>query len=148
MMRLLSAAAVTLVLAGCSGAQQANEQYNDVASGVRLMRQTPIGRGTPVERVTALTDCSSTLLTAVAQTPPPPRADRMRTEAERLLRLAVQLGERNGQTGANITRARDEAVASNRQLSERLPQEFPGMLTQAVSACATSEVMTDQELTG
>lgn len=72
----------------------------------------------------------------------------MRTEAERLLRLAVQLGERNGQTGANVTRARDEAVASNRQLSERLPQEFPGMLNQAVSACATSEVMTDQELTG
>ena len=148
-MRVRSAAAVWLLgLGACSGGEQADDgQFNDTATGVMLMREHPLSRD-PAQRVERLAQCSGILIKAASLTPPPPRAERMIEQSERMHRLAVQLGATTGRTEAEVTRIRDEAVAATRQLSENLPGEFPGLLERATNACGMGEIMTDQELTG
>jgi len=133
----------------CSGRQSdADSQYNDVATGVRLMDEHPLGQGTAQERVTAMAECSATLLTAARETPPPvSEAERLRDLAARLQKLAVQLGGKNGRTEAQVEAIRDQAIAANEHLHLRNDALFRKMIGPATEACYMGGVMTDKELT-
>ena len=147
----------TLILSSCfaalasySGGEAADQgQFNDIATGVLLMRESPLTRE-PDQRVTRMAECAAVLTVAGAQTPPPPapRGQRMLETAERLHRLAVQSAERNGRTAADVTRTRDQTVAAINQLAANQPAQFGSWLQQGVEGCGLAEVMTDQELTG
>jgi len=143
-----AASAILLAVAGCSGSGSEGGANNDVATGTRLMRERPLGAGTPAERVTRMAECSATLRTAADGPPPHARADYMRRNADRLDTLATQLAGRNGQTAADVTRIRDEAAAANRQLAQSQPQEYARLIGPAGEACGLGEILTDQELTG
>lgn len=145
----LATSAIFLTLAGCSGSGSTGDsQFNDVATGVTLSRERPLGNGTPAERVTRLAECSAALTTGANGPPPHERAPSLLRTAERLQGMAVQLAGRNGQTAADVTRIRDTAMAANRHLAESQPQEYARLMSRALDACELGAIMTDQELTG
>ena len=139
-----------VALGACSGGSggSGGGAYNDTTTGARLMRERPLGNGTPAERVTRLAECSATLRAAADGPPPHARAEYMRRAAERYQTLATQLAGRSGQTAADVTRIRDETAAANRQLAQNEPQLYAQLIGPAVDACGIGEVMTDQELSG
>lgn len=145
----LAAAALLVTLAGCSGSGSPGAaEHNDTATGVRLMRERPLGNGSPAERVTRLAECAATLGAGADGPPPHERAASLRRTAEKLQGLAVQLGGRNGQTAADVARVRDQAAAAARQLAQSQPREYARLIGPAIDACEMGAIMTEQELIG
>lgn len=152
MRAFLLALPIGIAFASCSGCSDGQNdggsQYNDVATGVRLMDEHPLGQGSPQERVTAMAECSATLLTAARQTPPPvSEPERLRKAAARLFKLAVQLGAKNGRTEPQVGAVRDQAIVANEHLHSQNDALFRKLIGPATQGCYMGEVMTDEELT-
>ena len=136
------------VLAGCGAGGEAGDtpEYNDVATGVRLQRERPLEGADAGERATRLAECAGTLTTHANQTPPPPRAERLRETGTRLHGLAVRLGAQAGRTEADLAKVRDDAIAANLHLQKRLPGEYPALIEEGSRRCSMAEILGDDEL--
>jgi hypothetical protein len=146
-MKAICAIALILpALAGCGAETGESAQYNDVATGVMLQRQRPLEGADDRERSTRLAECAGTLAAHAGQTPPPPRAERLRETATRLHSLAVKLGGQAGRTEADITKVRDEAIAANVHLQKRLPDQYPALIAEGSRRCSIAEILRDEEL--
>ena len=144
----LFAVLLPFAASGCGAPQQADSQFNDIATGVRLMDEHPLNRATAAEKTTRLAECSGTLSTAARQTPPPPRAQRMEELASRLLRLAHARNDGGASPRIDVARVRDDTIAANLSLVARRPEQFGPLLNQSAEACGIADAMTDQELAG
>jgi hypothetical protein len=147
-MKAICAIALILpALAGCGGADTGESaQYNDIATGVMLQRERPLQGADAGERATRLAECAGTLTAHAGQTPPPPRADRLRETATRLHSLAVKLGGQAGRTEADITKLRDDTIAANLQLRQRLSAQYPALIEEGSRRCSMAEILRDEEL--
>lgn len=150
-MKAICAIALILpVLAGCGGGGggEAGEsaEYNDIATGVMLQRERPLQGADDRERSTRLAECAGTLTAHAGQTPPPPRADRLRETATRLHSLAVKLGGQAGRAEAEITKVRDDSIAANQHLQKKLPAQYPALIEEGSRRCSMAEIMVDDEL--
>ena len=136
-------------LAGCGGGGDetgGTAEYNDIATGVMLQRERPLQGANDAERSARLAECAGTLTAHASQTPPPPRADRLREAATRLHTLAVRLGAQAGRTEADITKVRDDSIAANQHLQKRLPAQYPALIEEGSRRCSMAEIMRDKEL--
>ena len=134
-------------LAACGGGGTGESaEYNDIATGVMLQRQRPLEGADDGERSTRLAECAGTLAAHAGQTPPPPRADRLRETATRLHTLAVKLGGKAGRSEADITKVRDDTIAANLHLRQRLPDQYPALIEEGSRRCSMAEILRDEEL--
>jgi len=150
--RTIAASLCLLPAAGCSGSDSnsatAGAEHNDTATGARLMRERPLGNGTPQERVARMAECAATL-NSIAEGPPPhERAEYLRRTATRLVSVAEGLAARSGQSAADVARLRDAAAGANRQLARNRPDLYAQLIGPAENACYTAAILSDAELTG
>ena len=141
-------AAFVVGLAGCSGSSGSNDAalpYNDTATGVRLARERVFSVRDPAIRLARMAECAGTLISASQATPPLQPPEFLVEKADRLLRLAVQLGRTQGKTEADVTRIRDEAMAANRQLSQTQPDLYRRYLPRGLASCDHGTLMTEEE---
>ena len=148
MKAMIALALVLPALGGCGdgGETGGSPEFNDVATAVRLQRQKPLEGADDGARAVRLAECAGTLTTHANQTPPPPRADRLRETATRLHSLAVKLGARAGRTEADIVKVRDDSIAANLHLQKRLPAQYTAMIEEGSRRCSVAEILRDEEL--
>ncbi|HYI49385.1 MAG TPA: hypothetical protein VEX35_13065 [Allosphingosinicella sp.] len=120
--------------------------YNDVATGVRLARESVFSERSNAVRATRMAECAGTLISVAQANPPIHIPERVMEASSRLYSLAVRLGATTGRTAADMARIRDETVAANRQLSQTQPRLYSGYLQKGFDGCYTGAIMTDDEL--